>query len=441
MQGFYFFSFLPSKLKKCYPEITMKLQKILHYLLLATIATLPFSSVRFFVLGVPIYMPELMVIISSALFVWIQCHTDTFKMQKLPTSIILAIAMICVGLLSSAFFNGITLVQLGIIKSWFFFPLLFGWLLFQTLRNQTESLKTQLENISIVTQKVLLIWYVTLVLTALIALTYFFQHQLTYDGRLKAFYLSPNYLALFLFPGVLLGWYFITETLDSRLRGNDKKGSLLFFVTILSWSILCATLYLTLSYTVITAAILGLFLSIFLRSRRSYFLRTTLVALCISFISLFLLFQINGQKFSDLVHLYNRSSLASRIMIWQASERMIVKHPLIGIGPGNFQTTYLEYQKYFPQYLEWAVPHPHNLYLAFWLQTGIIGLIGFLLLCIFWIHDLIRAIGTDIKKAPFLWTLLGIYITLLLIGFLDTPYWKNDLAYEFWLLIMLGLSL
>ena len=27
-----------------------------------------------------------------------------------------------------------------------------------------------------------------------------------------------------------------------------------------------------------------------------------------------------------------------------------------------------EYQKHFPPYLEWAVPQPHNLYLAFWLQ-------------------------------------------------------------------------
>lgn len=411
----------------------MKSHYIFFYLLLATIATLPFAGVRFFVIGVPIYIPELIVIIASALFVWINCHTDTLRIQKLPTSIVVSIILLLVGLFSSAFFNGITSVQLGIIKSWFFFPMLFGWLLFQTLRNQgVGDANRQFAHSFVYTKKVLLAWYATLVAVACIALAYFFTGGVTYDGRLKAFYLSPNYLALFLFPGVLLGWYGITQF-------YSQKRYQLLALTVISWILLCATLYLTLSYTVIAATIIGFCITLFLTSKRSYATNISLIAFCVIILSIFLVFQIHKQKFSDLIHQSERSSLASRMMIWQASAKMIGVHPLIGIGPGNFQETYLAYQQYFPPYLEWAVPHPHNLYLSFWLQTGIIGLIGFISFCVLWIRGLFHASAMNTKKAPLLWTLFGILITLLLIGFLDTPYFKTDLAYIFWLLLALGL--
>ena len=188
-----------------------------------------------------------------------------------------------------------------------------------------------------------------------------------------------------------------------------------------------------------TASLAGFFMTLFLRSKRSYFVRISLIALCGTIIALFLLFQMHGQKFSDLIHLNERSSLASRIMIWRSSWKMLENRPVIGIGPGNFQTTYLEYQQYFPPYLEWAVPHPHNLYLAFWLQTGMLGLIGFVLLTVFWSRHVITTRDRNEKKASLEWTLIGIMATLLLIGLLDTPYWKNDLAYSFWLLLAIGL--
>ncbi len=410
----------------------MKPQSILQYLLLATIMTLPFAGARFFVLGVPIYMPELMVIFASAVFVWTRCHTDGLRIQKLPTSILIAITMIFLGVISSSILNGLTLVQLGIIKSWFFFPALFGWLVFQTIHQEETSQTIHQNNPSVVVQKTLMVWYATLVLTAIAALFFFSRGSLTYDGRLKAFYLSPNYLALFLFPGVLLGWYWVTQTFSHKknLRG---------VIDLTSWILLCVTLYLTLSYTVIIDSLIGFFGILFFTSVSSPAIRIRIGALYIALITVFLLFQAHTQKFSDIIHLSDRSSLASRIMIWQSSAKMISDHPFFGIGPGNFQTTYLAYQHYFPPYLEWAVPHPHNLYLAFWLQTGIIGLIGFLILIVLWIRSLLCT-RTDIpKKASVKWTLVGIFITLLLIGLLDTPYWKNDLAYQFWLLMALGL--
>jgi O-antigen ligase len=406
------------------------MKTILNILLFATITTLPFAGVHFFVLGVPLYMPELLLIFASACFVWVKCHTDTFKIHSIPQSILWSITALVIGLISSSIFNHITTLQLGIIKSWFFFPMLFAWLLFQTL----HQVSSQEQVVSVNLHQTLLVWYATLVSVSLVALSYFFSGNLTYDGRLKAFYLSPNYLALFLFPGVLLGFYFFKQFLSQQ---KYFYTSLAF----LSWLLVCTVLYLTLSYTVIIASVFGFCITLFFILKSKFLQRTTILMICIIFLSLFILTQSHNQKFFDITHLTQRSSLASRIMIWQSSWRMIGNHPLIGIGPGNFQPTYLDYQKYFPPYLEWAVPHPHNLYLSFWLQTGIVGFVGFLALISFWVQILLEAINIDTKKAPLLWTLLGIILTLLCIGLFDTPYWKNDLAYEFWILLSTSLFL
>ncbi|OGI21597.1 MAG: hypothetical protein A3J06_01000 [Candidatus Moranbacteria bacterium RIFCSPLOWO2_02_FULL_48_19] len=108
---------------------------------------------------------------------------------------------------------------------------------------------------------------------------------------------------------------------------------------------------------------------------------------------------------------------------------------LFGIGLGRFQEVYLEYQKYFPPYLEWAVPQPHNLYLAVWLQTGLLGLIGFILL-------VSRAIILLIKnKSRESALLLGLLTLYLIYGLFDTPFFKTDLAFSFWLVIALIMTL
>ena len=120
-------------------------------------------------------------------------------------------------------------------------------------------------------------------------------------------------------------------------------------------------------------------------------------------------------------------------MIWHSAEKILESNWFLGIGAGNFQKEYLAYQKYFPPYLEWAVPHPHNVYLAFWLYGGIFGLLGFLSLVYFWFYCLSKS-----QKNPNLKLIgLGIMGYILVHGLVDTTYFKNDLAVIFWLLFAL----
>ena len=155
--------------------------------------------------------------------------------------------------------------------------------------------------------------------------------------------------------------------------------------------------------------------------------------------STFLIFEKNSAKFSDLVNFSERSSLSSRMMIWRSSLKIASDHWLWGIGPGNFQNKYLQYQQYFPPYLEWAVPQPHNLFLAFYLQTGLIGFLGFILLLILWIFQKIKILvfSKDYLNAHLTKILLALITYTLFHGLFDTPYWKNDLALIFWIIIFL----
>jgi len=149
--------------------------------------------------------------------------------------------------------------------------------------------------------------------------------------------------------------------------------------------------------------------------------------------------QANNPKLSKLTA--PRSSLESRITIWHSASRILKDNPIFGIGQGNFQDKYLEYQKYFPPYLEWAVPQPHNLYLAFWLESGILGISGFLLIIIVWIKNITSEIKNQKNSRTLLAaTLLSIILYILIHGLVDTPYWKNDLSVIFWIIFSLGLS-
>jgi len=118
---------------------------------------------------------------------------------------------------------------------------------------------------------------------------------------------------------------------------------------------------------------------------------------------------------------------------------MLKNNFIFGIGPGNFQNKYLEYQKYFPPYLEWAVPEPHNIYLAFWLQSGIIGFTGFIILIFSWLKKITKEILNNQKNSHILAVSLGIMTYILIHGIFDTTYWKNDLSLVFWIIFSMAL--
>lgn len=304
----------------------------------------------------------------------------------------------------------------GILKGWFIAP----FLLFLIAKMEIKT-ENQIKNIFAALS------FSGAVVSA-VSLGYFFSGHLTFDGRLAAFYLSPNHLAMFLSPILFLtaGLIFISP---------NRREKIFFGAA----AVLTATaVYLTYSYgawfSLFCVFAVVLFFSEIKMSKKLVFF--TLILMSVS--GLFY-FQIGGEKFQNLFS--ERSSLESRIMIWKAALTIGKDNPIFGVGPGMFQKYYLDYQKYFPPYLEWAVPQPHNLFLAFWLQAGIAGLLGFLLILASFFKQKFAVLmfGVPTSKHYDFW-LASAMLVILIHGLIDTPYFKNDLSALFWIILALRFS-
>jgi putative inorganic carbon (HCO3(-)) transporter len=248
---------------------------------------------------------------------------------------------------------------------------------------------------------------------ALVSLAYLVVGRVSFDQRLAGIFNSPNYLAMYLSLGILSGLIFFDK------KNRIHLGALIIVVV---------ALYFTFSYAAWLALALSLAgVFIYQNTEIKKYLGVLILVLVLA-----LALQSNSNKLGSLLRLDSRSSLASRVMIWTAAGKIAKDNWLWGIGPGNFQNKYLEYQKYFPPYLEWAVPHPHNLYLNFLLQAGLAGLMGFIWLIYIWSKKFWQSTQSPIKIAS-----LGIVLYVLFHGLVDTTYFKNDLAVIFWLVILL----
>ena len=393
-------------------------RKVEHGICLV-VFTLPCYLLRLKILGIPTTVLELEIYVLLAIWLIKKFQVSSFKFQVknikslfivyCPLSI--AIALILSGAILSTIFSSDLRTSAGILKGWFFDPLIFSFIVLNALK-----IKEQIKN--------LLFWFAASgTVVAIMGLFYYFMGRLTFDGRLGAFYLSPNHLAMYLAPCFLAIFYLM-------VAASGKAAKYLWIFGLFSTAL---ALYLTYSYSTWLGVLAGLifFNFIFLRAKMKIWGGVGLIILIIFLFCL----QLNSPKLQNLIE-SPRSSFQSRIMVWQSAILMIKNNPIFGIGPGMFQEYYLNYQKYFSPYLEWAVPQPHNLFLAFLLQTGLIGFTGLIWLLVRFFRSGFTRIATRINADTAL-ILMSVMVYTLIHGLLDTTYWKNDLSVIFWLIISL----
>jgi len=416
----------------------------------AVVFLLPAYLLRFNFFNIPTTALEMMIYILFALWLFGNRNNsdisrgikEFYKKDKLLSW---GIAFLFIGVILSTI-NSIDLrTSLGILKGWFVDPFLFFLVFISAIKNKKQ--------IAIALWSFILSGFVV----ALVSLGYALTNSLTFDGRLRAIYESPNYLAMYLAPAFLFAVYlFIFQrgpslsfradvrnpsietnhcnTCLSVVKGffssllsaqNDKKWQAVVLLVVLS------AIFLAKSY----GAMLGIAVALFCfllkkyQSKNAYFFLDNKKRLIIvSAIALVIFSFLSYQKYKQIINSNERSSFHSRLMIWDASREMLKDSPVFGIGPGTFQEIYLDYQNRFSvPYLEWAVAEPHNTFLAFYLQSGLIGFVGFLLI-LFWM----------LKRARYNDMIFVFLIYFLIHGFVDTLYWKNDLAMIFWLVIAVG---
>jgi putative inorganic carbon (HCO3(-)) transporter len=138
---------------------------------------------------------------------------------------------------------------------------------------------------------------------------------------------------------------------------------------------------------------------------------------------------VRGQVISDANY-----AVLERLAHWQAAIGMATDHPWLGIGFGSYETAYPRYQL-----MNWPYPlgHAHNYYLNLLAETGIIGLICYL---VAWIAIFALTIRVLRRETGVRWGLalglLGTWTHLTVHSFFDNLFVNNMYLH---LGVMLGL--
>lgn len=381
-------------------------QKTIRLGVYLIIFLLPLYLVHFRIFWAPFTVLELIIYLVFGFWLFLKVKNSGLKFLSFKCfGYECPIFLIFLGATLSTLFSVCLNISAGIWKGWFLAPLFFLVVVIDVIKS-----KKQIKNL-------LVALTLSGVMVAVISFFYWLNNDLTYDGRLRAFYLSANHLAMYLSPILILSLFLFFSVNKKVFR----------FLLILAYTLLTFVIYLTFSYGAWLGLLIALVFVLVVSKKQKVVFWSALLVVCLMFFA-----QLPSNKFQAIID-FSYPSLNSRLIIWQSAWEIIKDHPLIGIGPGLFQKYYLNYQSRFDPYLEWAVPQPHNLFLAFWLQTGLIGLTGF-----GWL--LIAFFAKNLKKNRSIFNLLLMagMVYILTHGLIDTPYWKNDLSIIFWLII--GLS-
>jgi len=296
---------------------------------------------------------------------------------------------------------------LGVWKGWLVAPMLYFFAFTQVV-DSSEKLKRLLTNFV----------YAGALVSVLSYMWGIFNHGFTYDFRLSGFFESANYLSLYIGAPLLLSVYYM---LHGDMMSRHER-----LLNLTAMTVMVHALFLTQSYAAIIAVFgaFGLYILVLLIRYK-----IGLKKLALAFVGLVVIFtaivgsQWNSRKFQQFIDFENRSSSTVRLEIYEVAGGLISEYPLTGVGPGLFQG-YYQYRG--PDILgqspmEWNIPHPHNMFLAFWLSAGLLGLLALLAFI---------ALAHIRLTYPII-AFWGIVIH----GFFDTPFWKNDLAMIFWIVI------
>ena len=343
-------------------------------------------------------------------------------------------------------------IALGILKGWILAPILYGLLLLGVVRKTKEGLDVL--NAYSISAVVLSLWALYQVIS---------QDFITPDMRASGPFENANYLALYIGPALL---YLIIRVRDALfplaliegkrkwtmpfLRGKVPVDYTLSSLVFTGALILFFALIGSKSYGAMVAVFsAGLFYfgleywSFWKKEGKTTFPWKVALLVAVSlFVILLVVFAIDPSKWQAMFQFSQRNSSSVRIEVYSIAWGLLSNNWLLGIGMGQFQALYqleavniLGHAPY-----ELNMLHPHNFALATWLNLGLLGLASFVLIISLglqkaWAHfgtffqEKVQGVG---KVRMIAFTML---LSMVVHGFFDTPFFKNDLSLLFWIVI------
>lgn len=434
---FIFFSFLSKR------NITWGVYLVLF--------TLPAYLIRFSIGHIPLTLLEGEIIIIFLMWVWNQRRRIKSKCSVTRLLSTHALAVPTLLFIASAIMS--TLISpdlraaLGILKAYFFEPIAFFIVLVTTFKkNDVVPLMWALSSAMIIPGVLALYQHET----GWMIPNIFWQAEAT--RRVTSVYGYPNAIGLFFAPlcaGIIAVLVQKMHSIFNPYTTTDTKKMLCLKISLLS--LMLALGILSILFARSKGALLGVAAGVVLyavlwRGRRLLFASMLLLGLMIT--PLVGITKIKNFFISNPSTISGGTSAEVRIEQWRETGEMLQKSPLFGAGIAGYQERVKPYHK--KTYIEIFL-YPHNLILALWSETGLLGLLSFLWIIIIffkitfnsWRADT-RAVeigqqsnATTTYQAHVPMALMGAMIALLAHGLVDVPYFKNDLSVLFWTLISL----
>ncbi|MDO8582347.1 MAG: O-antigen ligase family protein [bacterium] len=266
--------------------------------------------------------------------------------------------------------------------------------------------------------------------------------------RVVSWYGFPNALGLYLAPIIVLlvGWIFSKK---EKVVGDARRGSPIepqhppaggdavgwgcravgpqTLAIIATAASLLAILFARSEGAIASLLIVGFVAGMFSSRTRLWVSVITLVFVIATF---------TNTPWRDYVYeqaAFHGDSGKVRIQQWKETIKMLRDHPIFGAGLSGYQKTVAPYHK--QKHIE-IYQYPHNIVLNFWSELGLLGVIAFLWLVILFFR---KALSPPFRGGARGGAIIISAISVILIhGLVDVPYFKNDLAIFFWLLLALS---
>jgi len=404
----------------------------LTYFLALIVFSLPAYQIRFHIFGLPTTLLEILLII---LFIgWTAykinkeelCATWLSLKNKLGVSFYLILAWLIISLISCFWAPNFT-ASLGIWRAYFLEPIILFFIFLDLIKDSQQR------------KLILKILFLSALVIALYALAQKFFHfggvwSLEVAGQPKVWratsvFAQPNFLGMYLAPIILLA------------LGSSQK---IKFKNIFLWLVILGgiiSVFLAKSDGALLGIIIGVvayFVLLNAKARKNFIICALFGVLILLSVSPTRDIAWRKISFQDL-------SEKLRINIWQSAFILLKQNPFLGAGINGYQQLIKDYQKpvilFAPDGQKIISvethPYPHNLYLAIWLETGIIGLILFVAIIFFFFKKLRQNLLADKLNREVSLAIAAAMVAILIHGLVDTPYFKNDLAILFWMLVAL----
>ena len=418
-------------------------------------ATFPLYLWKFSFYGIPFTFTEWLVY-SSAVFLVLLKRKDILKyLNGIKVSVLYKridfwVLLFFVLSLISVFVSPVQFrnESFGILKGWIFAPILYFFIV-KGMSKQAWDVRRYLDAYAF-SAVVLSMWGI-----------YQFINGFLVDNRATGPFTSANYLAFFIAPAFVYAgisawqnirtihvpWY---KKIFIKLfrKEIDEASMAMFFMYLAAALITGFSLIATNSYgafigvffAFLCYGIYHFFYSPWKGNKKSAWQKIVMFAVLVILIFALLIPQLDAWKFKTVLQTTGTSSTAIRMETYEVALKMIQRAPVQGIGLGQFENVYksdaaklLGRPPVRPDVL-----HAHNLYLSFWLYTGILGLAVMLVILVNFFMSLK---GLSDGKKGMVVILFSMMIVILVHGLVDTPFWKNDLAMQFFMILGTGFGL